>query len=94
MIEGLAEYEQLEEQGLLLKLPVPLGSEVYLVYADDCGNQPCSDNCYECENAYWKIQKVKFNTNMIEHWGVLIFQTLEEAEATLKEIQSETHNGK
>lgn len=87
--ERLKHYEDLEEQGLLLKLPVPLGSEVYCVYADDCGNQPCSDNCYECENAYWKIQKVKFNTRMIDDFGVLIFQTLEEAEAMLKELENE-----
>ena len=42
-IEKLAEYEDLEEQNLLLKLPIPLNTTVYTIYTkqwcyydDDC----------------------------------------------------------
>lgn len=34
----LAEYEQLEEQGLLVRLPVPLGSKVYWISTRDKQN--------------------------------------------------------
>ena len=38
MIKKLATYEDLEEQGLLVRLPVPLGSKVYWISTRDKQN--------------------------------------------------------
>lgn len=38
MIRKLAAYEDLEEQGLLVRLPVPLGSKVYWISTRDKQN--------------------------------------------------------
>nr|DAT10360.1 MAG TPA: hypothetical protein [Caudoviricetes sp.] len=37
-IKKLADYEDLEEQGLLVRLPVPLGSKVYCISTRDKQN--------------------------------------------------------
>ena len=74
-----AEYEMLEALGLLLRLPVPLGTLVYRVYADDCGADPCYGYCGECQYGRWKVLPDKFTTNHISEWNKSVFLTEEEA---------------
>lgn len=74
------EYRKLEEQGLLLKLPCPIGIEVWTIMCGMTGKHPT-------------LFKQSFEYSMIEHFGKAVFLTKEEAEQKLKEMESDT-NGK
>lgn len=82
MILGkLAEYEDLEEQGRLSKLPCKVGDDVYYILSIP-NKTPCA------------IDKCKFELSDINKIGKTLFLTREEAEAKLKElrdINSETN---
>ena len=100
LIDKLAEYEDLEEQGLLLKLSVSEGTIVYLIdYSFDCKhdyNCPLSYNEYKCEEDIrcqhevktYRVREVLFNICMKNNIGKNVFLTRKEAEDKLKELQS------
>lgn len=69
----LAEYEQLEEQGLLVRLPVPLGSKVYWISTRDKQNSII-------------FEKI-FVLGMLYFWDSTVFATREEAEKKLEEMK-------
>lgn len=85
----LAEYEDLEEQGLLLRLPCKVGDTIYR-----CGNH--IKKVYE-----WYIERIKIyfdetvyidnsdNAFTADDFGKTVFLTREAAEAALKEGCSE-----
>lgn len=80
-IAKLAEYEDLEEQGKLLKLPCAVGDTVYVIEVDE-------ENFthFHCPR---KISEYEFNFQMLDLLGMFgkcIFLTEEEAEAALKEL--------
>ena len=100
MIKKLATYEDLEEQGLLLKLPIPLNTTVYTIYT----KQWCyyDDNCmedieYKCMNGeFCEKQEVrhyihteKFSASMINFINKTVFLNREDAERKLKELENE-----
>jgi hypothetical protein len=77
----LKEYEDLEEQGRLIKLPCKVGDGVYYILGIP-NKTPCV------------IDKCKFELSDINKIGKTLFLTREEAEAKLKElrdINSETN---
>ena len=105
IIEKLAEYEDLEEQGLLLRLPCKVGSPLYRIYKkpikctaygeykDDYACQGCEK---ECDSSYiWAIYKYKADMKTIvclsDEFGKTIFTTQVEVEKKLKEMN--TDNG-
>lgn len=71
-------YRKLEEQGLLLKLPCPIGTTVYAIY----------DNKVT-KGALIRQSSICF----LDDFGKKVFLTKEEAEQKLKEMESDT-NGK
>ena len=73
-MERLAEYEDLEEQGKLLKLCVPIGSLVYEPYQF-------------MGNGAWEIDAHKIRLEDLDKIGKSVFLTMEEAEAALKELE-------
>lgn len=79
IITKLAEYEDLEEQSKLLKIPCAVGDTVYVLEKSQTGRymiyQTTADS-YDC--AVWALNG-KF--------GKWIFPTSEEAEAALKELE-------
>ena len=86
--EKLGEYEDLEEQGRLIKLPCKVGDTLYRLVP----------NLYreyvEIKIAQFVISKngIYFITNRGVHWNVnrigkTVFLTREEAEAKLKELR-------
>jgi hypothetical protein len=83
IIKRLAEYEDAEEQGLLLRLPCKVGDTVYQIAPR--------------ENEIYPI--VAPNLHTIVRWmedeviGEIIFLTRETAEAALKERQEGNGNG-
>lgn len=98
-LEKLADYEDLEEQGLLLKLPIPLNTTVYTIYT----KQWCyyDDNCmedieYKCMNGeFCEKQEVrhyihteKFSASMINFINKTVFLNREDAEKKLKEMKN------
>ena len=87
--DKLAHYEDLEEQGRLIVLPCAFGTDVYGIYADDCGNTNCLLNCDNCEKSYWRIYKTIFEPININNFDKTIFLTREEAEAKLMEMKGE-----
>lgn len=92
-IEKLAEYEDLEEQGKLLKLPCAVGDTVYEVQELRKRIQPytvIAVHISKCGNLYgWELKDGKgvySNVNGFSEYaiGKQIFLTREEAESALK----------
>ena len=99
-MERLAEYEDLEEQGKLLKFPCAVGDTVYRVHK---GTKLSPDRTYECRvvgvKQEYNTLSVKLHANIneetysiwVDNWfdccqlGYEFFLTKESAEAALKE---------
>ena len=91
-VEGLrllAEYEDLEEQGLLIRLPCKIGVPVYCI-AEPCGGceylnetmrEEFIEMCLNCERK--EIITCVFDYDLIGEFGKTVFLTCEEAEAAL-----------
>ncbi len=88
-IEKLAEYEDLEEQGVLLKLPCKVGDTVYSI-AEDCGGDAldCRNrDCQNCVDFYRFVEENKFDTYMRDEIGKTVFLAKEEAESALRGME-------
>lgn len=99
MIEKLADYEDLEEQGRLVKLPCNRGDKIYFIKSafsmahfpiearitSICGIDCDSDVMYSSITEYNKIDR-RFKSSDI---GKTVFLTKSEAEAKLKELRGE-----
>lgn len=104
IINRLAEYEDLEEQGLLLKLPCKIGDKVYVVgskcLADLVSDEECDKN--ECDFCKYDMEYVVFDRVVDERllmdilykknsnfiFGKTVFTTYEEALKRLNEISN------
>lgn len=90
-VEKLAEYENAEEQGLLLRLPCKIGRKVF--YVQKCLAHSCKeckgflrvDNCY-CQYKA-RIFEQKFDYRHLKAFGKSVFLTKEEAEQALVEME-------
>ena len=97
-IEKLADYEDAQEKGLLVRLPCKVGTEVFVV-SSGCGH------CVKC-----KIKKIEISSTVSEgvsyfltpigqrrysfryfgnEFGKTVFLTREEAEKKLEEMKNE-----
>lgn len=74
LIDKLAEYENLEEQGRLIKLPCKVGDDVYYILGIP-NETPCA------------IDKCTFELSDINRIGKTLFLTKSEAEAKLKKLR-------
>lgn len=98
----LAEYEQLEEQGLLVRLPADKNAEIYLISSrwticSKCGSRFDEYNCngceYECDSKkeYYVcptyLSSINVNT-YVDRFGKTVFLTREEAEKKLEEMKN------
>ena len=92
-IDRLAEYEDLEEQGRLLRLPMNPKTKIYSI--EYC----CGENknnkmgmcfrgfCSECERkSHYILEVTEESSCKISEIGKTVFLTKEEAEAALKEL--------
>lgn len=88
MVEKLAEYEDLEEQGRLLRLPCKVGSNIYRITDDGI-------DVAECREITVADKEMYIESNTFCDWisfdeiGKTVFLT--EAEAKLKEFE-ESHD--
>lgn len=98
--DRLAAYEEAEEHGLLMKLPVPLGTTVYTlstifdcIYDYDCKSDQkwkCKEDIpCEYEKKSYHIKETEFGFVMAHSIGETVFLTHEEAEKKLEELKNE-----
>lgn len=94
MVQKLGEYEDLEEQGLLVKLPCKVGDTVYSVTRNFISEyMVCSIEKYN-EGLFfnWRCEKgIYINVRGFTNYdiGNTVFLTKEEAEQALKDMESE-----
>jgi hypothetical protein len=99
-LEKLADYEDLEEQGLLVRLPVATGTNVYVVgsfldciydyeHCEATQKWKCEEyvQC-EYEKKKYYVKEIKFTSIMKNSIGKSIFLTREEAEKKLEEMKA------
>ena len=102
MIKKLATYEDLEEQGLLVRLPAN-DKEIYIISSrwtvcSECGSRfdeySCSGCEYECDSKkeYYVyptyLSSITVST-YVDQFGKTIFFTCEEAKKKLEELKNE-----
>ena len=80
--EQLKEYQQLEEQGLLLRLPCKVGTKVYAINIIIDYGEIGDEATYS-----YSIIEREFQIYMMMDYGKLVFLTQSEAEAKLKELR-------
>ena len=95
----LATYEDLEEQGLLVRLPVSIGTKVYMIASmfdciydyDNCKatqKWKCEEDIQcEYERKSYYVKEIEFTSIMKNSIGKSIFLTREEAEKRLEEMK-------
>lgn len=79
----LKEYEDLEEQGMLIKLPFKMGDTVYEITGATTRGYDWKHLTYE--KAY--VHVTVFNLGRLNDIGKTVFLTKSEAEAKLKELR-------
>ena len=91
VIDKLAEYEDLEEQGLLLRLPVPIGTTVYNTtwWDDKYEIVTVNGKKYSRSVRKHKVTKSTFGLLDIKEWGKTVFLTKSEAKQKLKEMEND-----
>ena len=89
-VEPYKEYKDLEERGLLLQLPCPIGTTVYNTnWWDDVTEKADIDGktFYRIVHKH-KVSKSTFSLVDIYNFGKTVFLTKAEAEQKLKEMES------
>ena len=89
--EKLGKYEDLEEQGRLVKLPCKIGTKVYnITWWDDVQKKVVvKGKTYYRTIHKHKVSKSTFGYTDIEEIGKTVFLTKSEAEQKLKEMESD-----
>lgn len=88
LIEKLGKYEDLKEQGRLIKLPCKIGTKVYnTTWWDDVQEKVVvKGKTYYRTIHKHKVSKSTFGYTDIEDFNKTVFLTREEAEARLREL--------
>ena len=87
----LKDYEDAEKQGLLLRLPCPIGTTVYNTTLWDAVTEKREvdgKNFYRIVHKY-KVSKSTFSLGDFYNIGKTVFLTKAEAEQKLKEMESD-----
>ena len=106
ILQELKEYRDLEEQGLLLKLPCKVGTTVYVIdtiyecdndYMDCIMEFPDRYQCergFKCEYEHEKlvVRPESFDFKMLDNFNKTVFLTKEESEEKLKELNINERN--
>ena len=93
LLEALGKYEAADEQGLLLRLPIPIGTTVYKFEPLAKGTKryiKTTITRYEVfDDSIWFTFANGLGRN-IEDFGKFVFLTQAEAEQKLKEMESDS----
>lgn len=87
-LEKLADYEDLEEQGLLARLPCKVGDSVFIIVGKDISKQGIRKVEISDNGIIFKTNRRKRIFNVSE-FGKTVFLTREEAEKKLEELKNE-----
>lgn len=96
IVERLAEYEELEVQGLLLKLPCKVGSTLYQPFHSDIIEYKVTGVlCFDIIRNEWMLE-ISYEVNDVwykticelESVGKIIFLTRGEAEQALEQMKA------
>lgn len=100
-LKELKSYKEAEEQGLLVRLPVSIGTKVYMIASmfdcvynyDNCKatqKWKCEENIQcEYERKSYYVKEIEFTSIMKDSIGKSVFLTREEAEKKLEELKNE-----
>ena len=94
LLESLGKYEDAEEQGLLLRLPCPIGTTVYNTTWWDCVQEKVKvdgKTFYRTVHKH-KVSKSTFSLLDICDFGKTVFLTKAEADQKLKEMESDLYD--
>jgi hypothetical protein len=86
-LEKLADYEDLEEQGLLVRLPCKVSDSAFIIVGKDVSKQKIRKVEISDNGIIFKTNKQK-RTFSIAGFGESVFLTREEAEKKLEEMQN------
>lgn len=89
ILNKLAEYQDLEEKGKLMKLPCAVGDKIYIIYS--------GKNSFSIEEAAVEevsTQRIWIDSNYFDYddFGKTIFLTKSAAEHALKEVKGNVEN--
>lgn len=86
-LEELQALKDKQEQGLLIELPVPEGTTVY-IFEDDCSGDVCDCNgdCENCASHSKYVDEIEFDCGLLHAWGKWVFATRSEAEEALAKM--------
>ena len=84
-IKKLSNFEDLEEQNRLIKLPCAVGDKVFIIVGKDISKQTVKKIIIREDSVIIETNKRIFNKIC---FGKTVFLTREEAEAALKELES------
>ena len=84
-IEKLADYEDLEEQGLLVRLPCKVGDTVFIIVGKDISRQGIRKIEISDNSIIFKTNRQKRIFNVAE-FGKTVFLAREDAEKKLEEF--------
>lgn len=102
ILKKLADYEDLEEQGRIIKLPCKVGDVVYCIFNrytkctfsneefDEYSCQGCEHECDSKKENYvqdMRAYSIDWIATNLRNFGKTIFLTKDEAEAKLKELR-------
>lgn len=91
----LACYENLAEQGKLIKLPCKVGDMVYYLWKGEISEMEVTEISVGIEEPLYEMRYINNATRIHfyeEEFGQTIFHTPEEAEAALKKMEGENEN--
>lgn len=83
----LKDYEDAEEQGLLLRLPCKVGDTIYIVFHNHTIGKSIVDSFKMIANG-WAV-KTNDWSYLFTDFGETVFLTSEEAESKLKEMEAQ-----
>ena len=86
ILEKLADYEDLEEQGLLVRLPCPIGTTVWDIYGMGIRKNVVSGIEYGKDGRWFLWAN---EDEWLGELNVVVFLTREEAENKLEELKNE-----
>ena len=91
VIDKLSQYEELEEQGRLVKLPCKIGTEIYdITWWDNVQEKVVvKGKAYYRTVHKHKVTKLPFTYSDIDNFGKTVFLTKSEAKQKLKEMESD-----
>lgn len=89
LIKKLAEYEQAEEDGLLIRLPVAIGGTCWGWEYPTRIDEEDGSTWTICDIRRAKVVPEKFNIFMIDMFGERYFATKAEAEQALAKMKGE-----